>query len=92
MRELRTLREDWDTLEADETRLLRCLTVHESVQQWLALQRAFESQLQETAALFGPERREALAQLQSRLRCLVERQKEYGESATIPTGASAASE
>jgi hypothetical protein len=72
MRELRTLREGWDTLEADETRLLRRLTVHESVQQWLALQRAFESQLQETAALFEPERRAAMAQLQFRLRCLVE--------------------
>ena len=78
MRELRTLREGWDTLEADETRLLRQLTVHESVRQWLALQRAFEPQLQETEALFGPERQAALAQLQSRLRCLAEWQKEHG--------------
>ncbi|HQE92321.1 MAG TPA: hypothetical protein PLH19_06805 [Anaerolineae bacterium] len=92
MRELGTLRDGWETLEADETRLLRRLTIHESVQQWLALQRAFEAQLQETEALFGPERRAALAELQSRLRRLAEWQKEHGESITIPADASAASE
>lgn len=91
MRDLRTLREGWDTFEADETRLLRELTVHESVRQWLALQRAFEAQLQETAALFGPERKASLVLLQSRLRCLEEWQKENGESTTISVGASAAS-
>jgi hypothetical protein len=78
MHELRALREGWDTLEADETRLLQQLTMHESVRQWLALQREFEPQLQETEALFGPERRSALAQLQSRLRRLAEWQKEHG--------------
>jgi len=92
MRELRILREGWDTFEEDETRLLRQMTVHESIRQWLALQRAFEHQLQETEALFGPERREALAQLQSRLRRLAEWQREHGESITIPASASAASE
>ena len=92
MRDLRTLREGWDTLEADETRLLRQMTVHESVRQWLALQRTFEHQLQETEALFGPERRAALAQLQARLRRLAEWQKEHGESDTISTGASTATE
>lgn len=92
MRDLRTLREGWDTLEADETRLLRQMTVHESVRQWLALQRAFEPQLQATEALFGPERREALAQLQARLRRFAEWQKEHEESDTISAGASVASE
>jgi len=92
MRDLRTLREGWDTLEADEIRLLQQLTVHESVRQWLALQRAFEPQLQETEALFGPKRREALAQLQARLRRFAEWQKVHGESTTIPADASAASE
>ena len=29
MRDLRTLREGWDTFEADEIRLLQQLTVHE---------------------------------------------------------------
>ncbi len=92
MRDLRTLREGWDTFEADEIRLLRQLTIHESVRQWLALQRAFEPQLQETEALFGPARREALAQLQARLRRFAEWQKEHGESTTISADASAASE
>ncbi|HQI87065.1 MAG TPA: hypothetical protein PKV20_21040 [Anaerolineae bacterium] len=92
MRELRILREGWDTFEEDETRLLRQMTVHESIRQWLALQRAFEHQLQETEALFGPERRAALVQLQSRLHRLSEWQKEHGESDTIPAIASAAAE
>ena len=83
MRELRTLREGWDTLEADETCLLRHLTVHESIRQWLILQRTFEPQLQETATLFGSERQTALAQLQVRLRRLAEWEKKHGESAAI---------
>jgi len=78
MRELGTLREGWDTLEADETRLLRRLTVHESIRQWLILQQTFESQLQETATLFGSERQTALAQLQARLRRLAEWQTNHG--------------
>ena len=78
MRELRTLREGWDALEAEETRLLRHLTVHESIRQWLILQRTFEPQLQETAAIFGLKRQTALAQLQARLRRLAEWQKEHG--------------
>ncbi|MEJ5309400.1 MAG: hypothetical protein WHX52_06480 [Anaerolineae bacterium] len=92
MRDLRALREGWDTVEADEIRLLRQLTVQESVRQWLALQRAFEPQLQETEALFGPARREALAELQARLRRFAEWQKEHGESITIPADAATASE
>jgi hypothetical protein len=92
MRELGTLREGWDTLEADETRLLRHLTVHESIRQWLILQRTFESQLQETATIFGSERQTALAQLQARLRRLADWQKKHGESTPIHSGASAASE
>ena len=63
MRELRTLREGWEMVEAEETRLLRALTVQESVHQWLILQHTFEPQLQQTAALFGPERQAALIQL-----------------------------
>jgi len=87
MRELRTLREGWDALEADETHLLRSLTVHESIRQWLILQRTFEPQLQETAKIFGPERQTALAQLQTRLHRLVEWRQKHGESATLHSGA-----
>ena len=72
MQELRTLREGWDAVEAEETRLLQSMTVQESVQQWLALQRAFEPQSQQTALLFAPDRQAALAQLQLRLRRLAE--------------------
>ncbi len=74
MRELSTLRQGWDAMEAEETRLLRSMTVQESMRQWLALQQAFEGQLQETAPLFSQERREALAELQLRLLRLAEQQ------------------
>ncbi len=87
MRDLRTLREGWDALEVDEICLLRQLTIHESVRQWLALQRAFEPQLQETEALFGLARRESLAQLQARLRRFAEWQKEHEKSMAAPARA-----
>ena len=42
------------------------------------LQRAFEAQLQQTAAIFGPERRAALAQLQAWLLALAEWREQHG--------------
>ena len=78
MRELRTLREGWEMAEADESRLLRRMTIQESVRLWLMLQRSFEAQLQQTTALFGPERQAALAQFQARLRRLAEWQEQHG--------------
>jgi len=80
MRELRALREGWNSLEAEEARLLRRTSLQESVRQWLMLQRTFEIQLQNTAALFAPERQVALAQLQSRLQCIAEWQAQHGKS------------
>ena len=81
MRDLSALREGWETIEAEETRLLRALTVQESVHQWLMLQRTFEFQLQSTAALFASERQAALARLQSRLHLIAEWQAQHGKSA-----------
>lgn len=72
MADLSTLRDGWDMLEDEETRLLCSLTVQESLSQWQQLQEAFEWQIQQTEALFGPERREALVELQSRIRRLNE--------------------
>jgi hypothetical protein len=92
VRELSTLRESQDAFEADETRLLQSTTIQESLRQWLALQRAFEPQLRQTAALFASERQAALAQLQHRLRRLAEWQRQYGESLSIRSGASKATE
>ncbi len=78
MRELSALRQSWDAMEAEETRLLRSLTVQASLNQWSALQRAFESQLQQTAGLFAPDRFEALAQLQLRLQRLTAWRERHG--------------
>ncbi len=79
MRTLSSLREGWDAFEEEETRLLRAMTVQESMRQWLMLQEAFEPQLQQTAALFAPERWAALAELQARLRRLAEWQEQHGQ-------------
>jgi hypothetical protein len=61
--------------EQEETRLLRRMTVQESLRWWTMLQAAFEPQLRATQALFADERRQALAGLQERLRRLAERQE-----------------
>lgn len=70
--DLRRVREGWDEIEAEETRLLRQMTVQESLAHWLALQRAFEPQLRETESLFRADRLAYLAELQRRLAKLEE--------------------
>jgi hypothetical protein len=47
------------------------MTVQESLEHWIQLQRAFEWQLQQTAEIFETERRVALVDLQKRLQRLV---------------------
>lgn len=84
---LRALRDDLASLaELEREVALRTYSpsVHESVAQWLSLQRAFETQLLETAHLFAAERQAALAELQARLRCLVEpRRPDRGSIAPV---------
>ncbi len=60
----------WAELDALETQLLRRLTVAQGMQQYLALQREFEPQLQESEAVFRQQRIDALVQLQARLATL----------------------
>lgn len=67
MADLSILREGWDMIEREELRLLRAMTVQESLEHWVQLQKAFEWQLQRTVDLFGPQRRAALVELQTRL-------------------------
>jgi len=83
VRELSALREGWDVFAAEETRLLRGMSVQESMRQWLMLQEAFEHQLQQTVELFGPERQAALAELQERLHRLAEWQGKHGATASV---------
>jgi hypothetical protein len=90
MQELKALREDWDAFSAEETRLLRAMSVADSMRQLLMLQETFEPQLQATAHLFGPERWAALAELQSRLRRLAEWQAQHGQPVRIDPGAAEA--
>lgn len=73
MSNLSVLRENWNLAQKEELRLLRAMTVQESLEQWLQLQRAFEWQLQQTAGIFEADRRAALVDLQKRLQCLVKR-------------------
>ncbi|RLC89320.1 MAG: hypothetical protein DRI77_15840 [Chloroflexi bacterium] len=67
MSELSRAREGWNEIEAEEIRLLRQMTVQESARHYLALQRAFEPQLQQTESLFRAERIAYLEELQRRL-------------------------
>ena len=83
MRELSSSREGWKEIQAIETRLLRRMTIQESLEQWLAMQQAFEPQLQETAPLFAGERYKALAELQARLQRLAEWQATHDRSVPV---------
>lgn len=67
MEKLARLREGWEAMEVEETRLLRQMTVAESISQYLALQREFEPQLQATEVFFRQPRQQAIAELQRRL-------------------------
>ena len=86
MRDLRALREGWENVAAEETRLLRDLTIEESARQLLRLQEAFEPQLQATAHLFAPQRWAALAELQARLQRLAEWQAQHEQSIHLDPG------
>jgi hypothetical protein len=72
MRDLSTVRQGWEQINQAEARLDTQMTAQQSFRQWLQLQAAFESQLLRTATIFGSERIAALAELQARLRRLVE--------------------
>lgn len=67
MEDLRRLREGWKDVEAQETQLLRALSVEQSVRQYLALQREFEPLLQQTEPLYRASRHQAMIELQRRL-------------------------
>ncbi|MBI4770679.1 MAG: hypothetical protein HY784_09815 [Chloroflexi bacterium] len=67
MRDLSTVRDGWEAVEAVETRLLREMTLREGLRDQIALQAEFEPQLQETEALFRPDREAMLIELQQRL-------------------------
>ena len=73
---LSRVREGWDEVEAEEIRLLRQMTVQESLRHYLALQQAFEPQLQQTEELFRAERWAYLEELQRRLAALDGRTEE----------------
>ena len=51
------MRDGWDEIEAEKTRLLRRMTVEESLDNFIALQRTFEPKLQQAESLFRAERR-----------------------------------
>jgi len=78
VRDLSSVREGWEQIEAEETRLLRQMTIQESIRHLIALQRAFESQLQQTEPLFRAERMAYLADLQRRLARLAEWERQQG--------------
>jgi len=92
MQDLKSLRRGWESFEREETQLLREMTAQESLRQWAMLQSAFELQLRATQALFADERRQALAELQARLRRFAEWQQQHGATLSLDPGVAAASE
>jgi hypothetical protein len=73
------VRDGWDEIKAEETRLLRRMTVEESLEHFITLQRAFEPQLRQTESLFRAERLAYLEELQRRLLILDKWMKEQCE-------------
>jgi hypothetical protein len=59
--------EDLEFIQDQEMRLLRSMTILESIQQYQELQAAFEWQMQQTAGLFEANHWQALTELQDRL-------------------------
>jgi hypothetical protein len=64
---LSRIRDGWNEVEAEETRLLRGMTIKESLDLLFSLQSAFETQLQLTESLFRAERLAYLQDLQKTL-------------------------
>ncbi|MEK7327282.1 MAG: nucleotidyltransferase [Chloroflexota bacterium] len=65
---LRRIREvNWAEIEAEETRLLREMTVEQGIHDYLALRREFQPMLEETESIFRLERDAHSIQLQQRL-------------------------
>ena len=83
MRDLSTVRQGWEEVERAEAGLLHKMTAQESFRHWLRLQVLFEPQVRATSALFGPARRSALSELQSRLRHLAEWQEGHGQPGSV---------
>jgi hypothetical protein len=79
MQDLKILRQGREWAEQEAIHLLRRMTIQESLRQWAMLQAAFEPHLLATQALFVEERRQALAELQARLRRLAEWQARHGD-------------
>ena len=86
MRDLAALREGWDSIAAEETRLLRDLSVQQGMRELLALQELLEPQMRETAHLFAQARWAALAELQDKLRRLAKWQALHGQSVHVDPG------
>ena len=71
MQPLSTLRTRWPEIEAEETRLLRELTVAESLRQFALLYETYAGGLNEDAS-YQAEREAALIEQQRRLQCLAQ--------------------
>ena len=80
MQDLSTLRTRWAEIEAEEARLLRELTVAESLQQFAVLYEACAPRLTEDAA-YQAEREAALIEQQRRLQRLAQWLSAHPEAA-----------
>jgi hypothetical protein len=65
------LKRDEEHFQDEETRLLRRMTVQESLHLYASMQKAYEWQIQQSASVFASERRAAMIELQARLNLLI---------------------
>lgn len=79
MRDLKTLREDWADREQEAAKLPSDLSIPEKIRLFFTLYQTFSPQLKETEAIFGPERRAYLIELQQRLQRIAEWQQTHGK-------------
>jgi len=61
---------NWDSIRAEETRLLRAISPEEGIQQFFALMKEFQPWLKATEHVYREKRNQAMIELQARLASL----------------------
>ncbi|HMV50323.1 MAG TPA: hypothetical protein PLD20_31055 [Blastocatellia bacterium] len=84
MLDLKRLQNQWDAMEQVNLRLLREMTIEESVQTYLSLCGSLALLIEESRDFFLPERRAYLAELQERLRKFGKWKQRQDESGSKP--------
>jgi hypothetical protein len=83
MQDLSTLRSRWTEIEKEETRLLRKMTIAESLRAFAMLYEAFAARFREDELAYQAEREAALIEQQCRLRRLADWIKDHPDTQAV---------